>query len=118
MPTPDNAASRRKPPLPPAAARRIILSLLLLGFGLTLMLAFATNWSARASRDQLVRDVMNKNIDELARRYFANPDNAPELQLQQMRAYAFSSDKFDRVRREAPEWATFSDRHLRHQWHR
>ena len=110
MPAAEGAPPARKPTRYRRRLRsRLILSFLLLGFGLTLLLAFATNWARNRVENQLVEDVMNKNIDELARRYFANPDSAPELPVQQMRAYAFSSDKFERVRRERPEWAAFPD---------
>jgi signal transduction histidine kinase len=87
---------------------RIILSFLLLGFGLTLLLAFATNWARNRVENQLVEDVMNRNIDELARRFYANPGSTPELAFQQMRAYAFAPDS-ERLRRDFPEWKALAD---------
>ena len=110
MPTPEGAAPARRPTRYKRRLRsRIILSFLLLGMGLTLLLAFATNWARNRVEDQLVVDVMNKNIDEYARRYYANPEKNPDLPVQQIRGYAFSADKFGRVRREFPEWADLTD---------
>jgi signal transduction histidine kinase len=107
---PEGAAPARRPTHYKRRLRsRIILSFLLLGMGLTLLLAFATNWARNRVEDQLVVDVMNKNIDEYARRYYANPERNPDLPVQQIRGYAFSADKFDRVRREFPEWADLTD---------
>ena len=88
---------------------RLILSFLLLGFGLTLLLAFATNWARARVEDQLVEDVMNRNINEYARRYFADPAHNPAVPVEQIRAYVFSADKFARVRSERPEWAQLPD---------
>ena len=65
---------------------RIILSYVLLGFSLTLALAFSTYYARNRVENQLVEDVMNKNIDEYARRFYANPGGTPELAFQQMRA--------------------------------
>ena len=52
---------------------------------------------------------MNQNINEFARRYYEDPDRSPDVPVEQIRAYAFSVDKFDRVREEFPEWAVLSD---------
>ena len=84
---------------------RIIVSFVLLGFGLTVLFAFATNWARNRVESQLVEDVMNRNIDEYARRYYIDPARKPDLPVQQIRAYAYSRDKFQRVREERPEWA-------------
>ena len=79
-------ARRRKVRYRRRLRSRIILSYLLLGFGLTLALAVATNWANSRVEDQLVEDVMNRNIDEVARRFYANPGSKPEVAFQQMRA--------------------------------
>jgi signal transduction histidine kinase len=106
----ESAPARRKPTRYRRRLRsRIILSFLLLGFGLTLLLAFATNWARNRVEDQLVLDVMNRNIDEYARRYYADPGKNPAVPVEQIRAYAFSADKFARVRTEYPEWADLGD---------
>ena len=84
---------------------RIILSFVLLGFGLTALFAFATNWARARVENQLVEDVMNRNIDEYAKRYFLDPGRNPDLPVQQIRAFYYPRDKFERVRLERPEWA-------------
>ncbi len=113
MPTSDvplHPGSARKPRRFRQRLRiRIILSFLLLGFGLTLALAFTTNYARSRVENSLVEDVMNRNIDEYARRYYADPDKNPAVPVEQIRAFAFSSDKFERVRSERPEWALLSD---------
>jgi signal transduction histidine kinase len=102
------ARGRRKPVYRRRLRSRIILSYLLLGFGLTLALAFTTNWARNRVETQRVEDVMNRNIDELARRFYANPGAKPEVAFQQMRTYAFAPDS-DRLRRDFPEWAGLED---------
>ena len=109
MPAPDRAPARRGTRYRRRLRSRLILSFLLLGFGLTLLLAFATNWARARVEDQLVEDVMNRNINEYARRYFADPAHNPAVPVEQIRAYAFSADKFARVRSERPEWAQLPD---------
>ena len=84
---------------------RIIVSFVLLGFCLTALFAFATNWARMRVENQLVEDVMNRNIDEYARRYYVDPTRNPDLPVQQIRAYFYPKDKFERVREERPEWA-------------
>ena len=81
---------------------RIILSYVLLGFNLTLALAFANYYARNRVENQLVEDVMNRNIEELARRFYANPGSRPEVAFQQMRAYAFAPES-DRLKRDFPE---------------
>ena len=51
---------------------RIILGFVLLGFGLTMLFAFATNWTRTRVENTLVEDVMNRNIDEYARRFYVD----------------------------------------------
>ena len=99
-------ARRRKVRYRRRLRSRIVLSYLLLGFGLTLALAVATNWARGRVEDQLVEDVMNRNIDELARRFYANPGAKPEVAFQQMRTYAFAPDS-DRLQRDFPEWGKY-----------
>lgn len=84
---------------------RIIVSFVLLGFCLTALFAFATNWARMRVENQLVEDVMNRNIDEYARRYYLDPTRNPDLPVQQIKAYFYPNDKFERVREERPEWA-------------
>ena len=108
MPTPDNAP-RRKPRYRRRLRTRLILSFLLLGFGLTLMLAFATNLARARVENQLVEDVMNKNIDEYARRFYANPARSPAVPVEQIRGRVVSKNNFEALRLEQPDWYRFSD---------
>jgi signal transduction histidine kinase len=109
-PAQEGAPARRKPPTRyrRRLRSRIILSYLLLGVGLTLALAFATNWARNRVENQLVEDVMNRNIDELARRFYAHPGSTPELAFQQMRAYAFAPNS-QRLDRDFPEWRSLNE---------
>ena len=84
---------------------RIIVSFLLLGTGLTALFAFLTDYSRQRVENQLVEDVMNRNIDEFARRYAMDPSRSPDLPVQQIRAFVYPADRFDRVRQDYPEWA-------------
>ena len=83
---------------------RIILSFLLLGTGLTALFAFLADYSRQRVENQVVEDVMNRNIDEYARLYALDPSRSPELPVQQIRAFVFPADRFDHVRQEYPEW--------------
>lgn len=83
---------------------RIILSFLLLGLGLTLLFAFATQYARNRVENTLVEDVMNRNIDEYAHLYYSDPSRSPDLPVQQMRGYIFTPDRIARLRRDFPEW--------------
>ncbi|HHW4678764.1 MAG TPA: sensor histidine kinase [Xylella sp.] len=84
---------------------RIILSFLFLGFALTSLFAFASIWARARVENQLVEELMNRNIDEYAKRYYINPSHSPDLPVQQMKAFYYPRDKFDRLRLERPDWA-------------
>nr|WP_255595455.1 HAMP domain-containing sensor histidine kinase [Lysobacter sp. BMK333-48F3] len=88
---------------------RIILSFVLLGFGLTTMFAFATNWTRTRVENQLVEDVMNRNIDEYARQFYLAPDSNPQVPFQQTRARVVKSDRFEQLRVEQPDWYALPD---------
>ena len=88
---------------------RIILGFVLLGFGLTLLLAFATIKVRDRVEDQLVTDVMNRNIYEYARRFFASPGSNPELPVQQMVGRVVVPAKFEQLRGEQPDWYALGD---------
>ncbi|MGN7918451.1 MULTISPECIES: sensor histidine kinase [Lysobacter] len=88
---------------------RIVLSFVLLGFGLTAMFAFATNWTRTRVENELVADVVNRNIDEYARQYYSAPNLKPEVPFQQMWLRVYKSDSFERVRIEQPDWYTLPD---------
>lgn len=87
---------------------RIILSFVLLGFGLTALFAFATNWTRTDIEDKLIVDLMSRNIDQFARQYSLNPSN-PRAPVDQMRAFAYPPDKFEQVRLNRPEWYALPD---------
>ncbi|MFN4161262.1 MAG: sensor histidine kinase [Stenotrophomonas sp.] len=100
---------RRRAPYRRRLRSRIIVSFVLLGFCLTALFAFATNWARARVENQLVEDVMNRNIDEYAHRYSADPSRNPDLPVQQMRARIVRPDKFDALRTEEPDWYDFRD---------
>src|SRR3546814_8233342 len=52
---------------------------------------------------------MNRNIDEFARRYFANPTRSPDLPVQQMFARVVKSKDFEQLRIEQPDWHALGD---------
>jgi len=88
---------------------RIILSFLLLGFGLTSLFAFATQWTRNRVENALVEDVMNQNINEFARRYFENPTRSPDLPVQQMYGRVVGPDKFESLKFDEPDWYQLGD---------
>ena len=87
---------------------RIILSFVLLGFGLTALFAFATNWTRSRVENALVEDVMNRNITEYARQFELDPKN-PQFAVDQIRAFVYTPDKFESVRLNRPEWYGYTD---------
>lgn len=88
---------------------RIILSFALLGFCLTALFAVLTQEARNRVENTLVEDVMNRNIDEFAGRWFSDPDSAPAVPFEQVRAYFYTADRFDLARRNRPEWAALPD---------
>ncbi|HSM10877.1 MAG TPA: HAMP domain-containing sensor histidine kinase, partial [Lysobacter sp.] len=88
---------------------RIILAFVLLGFGLTALFAFATNWTRNRVEEQLIVDLMSRNIDEYARQYYSTPEVNPEIQVQQMYARLVTADRFDALRQEEPDWYELPD---------
>src|SRR6476659_10690487 len=102
MPAEGTAPTRRPTRYKRRLRSRIILSFLLLGMGLTLLLAFATNWARNRVEDQLVVDVMNKNIDEFARRYYTDPAKSPDVPVQQMLGRVVKPANFQALRAEQP----------------
>jgi signal transduction histidine kinase len=87
---------------------RIILAFVLLGFGLTALFAFATNWTRNRVENQLVEDLMNRNISEAARQFELDPEN-PAFAVDQIRAFVYTPDKFESVRINRPEWYELAD---------
>lgn len=87
---------------------RIILSFVLLGFSLTLLFAWATNWTRARVENQLIEDVMNRNLANAAHQFEMDPQNR-EFPFDQVRAYVYTPDKFASVRQNRPEWYSLSD---------
>lgn len=88
---------------------RIVLAFVLLGFGLTLLLAFTTNWTRNRVENQLVEDVMNRNLDETWLRFARSGGEEPMAPVEQMRGFFYPADKFDEVRESKPEWYLLGD---------
>ncbi len=101
--------NRRRAPYRRRLRSRIIVSFVLLGFCLTALFAFATNLARARVENQLVEDVMNRNINEYAHRFFEDPSKNPDLPVQQMRARIVGPDKFEALRLEEPDWYEFKD---------
>ena len=107
-------ADRPRTPRRPARFRRrlrsrIILAFVLLGFGLTALFAFATNWTRGRVENQIVEDVMDRNINEYARQYYSQPGAKPEFGVQQMYGRVIGKDRFEALRLEQPDWYELSD---------
>ena len=105
---PAQATQRKKIRYRRQLRSRIILAFVLLGFGLTALFAYATNWTRSRVENALVEDVMNRNIDEYARRFYADPKRNPAVPIQQIRAYVFSPES-ERLRQDFPEWIHLPD---------
>ncbi|MDR6991604.1 HAMP domain-containing sensor histidine kinase [Luteimonas sp. 3794] len=88
---------------------RIILSFVLLGLGLTTLFAFLTQEARDRVENTLVEDLMNRNIDEYARRYYVDPVRNPAVPLEQIRARVIKRDRFEELRREQPDWYELGD---------
>jgi signal transduction histidine kinase len=87
---------------------RIILSFVLLGFSLTLLFAWATNWTRARVENQLVEEMMNRNISEAARQFDQDPKNL-QFPVDLIRAYVYTPDRVESVRINRPEWYELSD---------
>src|SRR3546814_11108942 len=103
MRTPERALARKRR-YRRRLRSRIILSFVLLGFGLTTLFAFATNWTRNRVENALVEDVMNRNIDEYAHRFYSNPGENPAVPGEQIRARVVKRDRFAALRIEQPVW--------------
>ncbi|KLJ00999.1 HAMP domain-containing sensor histidine kinase [Luteimonas sp. FCS-9] len=88
---------------------RIILSFVLLGLGLTTLFAFLTQEARDRVENTLVEDLMNRNIDEYARRYYVDPMRNPAVPLEQIRARVVRRDRFEELRHEQPDWYELGD---------
>ncbi len=87
---------------------RIVLSFVLLGFGLTVLFAFAAVWASKYIENQLVDDVMTRNIDVYMRSHQENPDAKPTLAVEQMYGRVVNPNDpaaMARLAVDYPEWA-------------
>jgi signal transduction histidine kinase len=109
MPEADGATRARRPTRYRRRLRsRIILSFLLLGFGLTALLAFSTSWVRGRVENQLVEDVLTANINEYVGRFYQDPERNPAVPFEQVRGYVFKPDS-ERLQRDFPEWIELDD---------
>ncbi|MCF7223403.1 sensor histidine kinase [Marilutibacter chinensis] len=88
---------------------RIILAFVLLGFGLTALFAWATNYTRTRVENQLVEDVMNSNIDAYADKYYSAPGQTPGIDFQQMVGRVVKRENFETLRYEQPDWYELGD---------
>ncbi|KRA55002.1 histidine kinase [Pseudoxanthomonas sp. Root65] len=109
MPAAESSNPRRHRRFRRRLRTRIILSFVLLGFGLTLLLAFSANWVRNRVEEDLVVDAISQNIAEYQRRYVESGGRQRDLRVQTMRAYAFAPDKFDQLKRDQPDWYELPD---------
>ncbi|QIL19946.1 HAMP domain-containing sensor histidine kinase [Thermomonas sp. HDW16] len=114
MPTADASPDTRVAPRPVPRARRrlrtrIILSFALLGLSLTLLLAFATNWVRGKVEEDMIADVMNRNINAYSQRYYNSGGRDIGLPVQQMYGRVVSSAKFESLKEDQPDWYSLGD---------
>jgi len=88
---------------------RIIVSFILLGFCLTTLFAWGAYWAKIRIENQLVEDMMNRNLDASWQRYVESGGTEVVAQVQQLRAWLFRPDQLDNLRRDFPEWEYLTD---------
>ena len=88
---------------------RIILSFALLGLSLTLLLAFATNWVRGRVEEDMITDVMDRNINAYAERFYESGGRDIGLPVQQMRGRVVSREKFEALKVDQPDWYRLGD---------
>lgn len=88
---------------------RIIVSFVLLGFGLTVLFAYATILARERVETQLVEDLMNRNLDESWRRFAQSGGQDPGAPIEQIKGYYYLPDKFESLRVNKPEWYELPD---------
>ena len=102
-------ASRRTPRARRRLRTRIILSFALLGLSLTLLLAFATNWVRGRVEEDMITDLMNRNINAYSQRYYNSGGRQIDLPVQQMRGRVVSREKFESLKEDQPDWYSLGD---------
>ncbi len=112
MPAADSSKPRRHRRFRRRLRTRIILSFVLLGFGLTTLFAFAALWASKYVENQLVDDVMNRNIDEYVRMHQRNPDAKPTLAVDQMYGRVVNPNdpgSMARLAADYPQWVSMPE---------
>lgn len=109
MPATESPKPRRHRRFRRRLRTRIILSFVLLGFGLTVLFAYATIVARQRVEDQLVEDVMNRNLDESWRRFAQSEGQVIGAPFEQVKAYYYLPDKFESLRVNKPEWYALPD---------
>ncbi|MGV8923253.1 MAG: sensor histidine kinase [Thermomonas sp.] len=104
-PTPKRSLTRGRHRL----RTRIILSFALLGLSLTLLLAFATNWVRGRVEEDMITDVMDRNINAYAERFYDSGGRDIGLPVQQMRGRVVSREKFEALKVDQPDWYRLGD---------
>lgn len=114
LPKPESGAAAR-----PGAARarkyrrrlrtRIVWSFVLLGFCLTVLFAYAAVLARQRVENQLVEDVMNRNLEESWRRFVVSGGTNTSAPVQQMKGYLYPADKLPRLAQEKPDWYRLKD---------
>ena len=106
MPPTDGAPRRRRRPAYRRRLRsRIVLSFLLLGFGLTSLIAASTVYLRNRVENNVIAAALVKNNDAFADGFYRNPD-AIGIPFEKIQGRQFSTRKIDRV---PPEWRDLPD---------
>jgi signal transduction histidine kinase len=106
MPPADGAPRRRRRPAYRRRLRsRIVLSFLLLGFGLTSLIAASTVYLRNRVENNVIAAALEKNNDAFADGFYRNP-NAIGIPFEKIQGRQFSTRKIDRV---PPEWRALSN---------
>jgi signal transduction histidine kinase len=106
MPPADGAPPRRRRPAYRRRLRsRIVLSFLLLGFGLTSLIAASTVYLRNRVENNVIAAALVKNNDAFADGFYRNP-NAIGIPFEKIQGRQFSTRKIDRV---PPEWRDLSN---------
>jgi signal transduction histidine kinase len=99
---PEQPTRRHKPAYRRRLRSRIILSFLLLGFGLTALIAASTVYLRNRVENTVIAAALTKNNDTFADGFYSNPD-VIGVPFEKIQGRQFSTRKIDRV---PPEWRT------------
>ena len=106
MPAVEDAPRRRRRPAYRRRLRsRIVLSFLLLGFGLTSLIAASTVYLRNRVENNVIAAALLKNNNAFADGFYRNP-NAIGIPFEKIQGRQFSTRKIDRV---PPEWRDLSN---------